>query len=190
MANSNQPLILIIDDEQAILKTLQDALTDEDYKVITLDEGQKALHTIGEIIPDLILLDIFMPNCNGLKLLSQIKKEFPDQKIIIISGFGNIPIAIEAIKNGAIDFIEKPLNLDEILHKISFLKEKLTPENYRDVLTPLLTKGGGQGFVVNLSVDVCSLSIMKLSRELKALYVDTVIEPWPGFYFDKKYKTR
>jgi DNA-binding NtrC family response regulator len=69
------------------------------------------------------MLDIFMPNCNGLNLLLQIKKEYPDQKVIIISGFGNIPIAIEAIKSGAIDFIEKPLNLDEILSKIAFLKK-------------------------------------------------------------------
>ena len=124
-------LILIIDDEEAILKTLKDALTDEDYKVETLSDGNKALDLIGKSIPDLILLDIFMPNCNGLKLLTQIKKEFPDQKVIIISGFGNIPIAIEATKKGAIDFIEKPLNLDEILNKISFLKTPPSPEEER-----------------------------------------------------------
>jgi len=114
---------------------------------------------------------------------------------IVLIGFGSIG-------RGILPLIERHFNFDKSrftvidpvdTHRrlldergISFLKEKLTPENYRDVLTPLLTKGGGQGFVVNLSVDVCSLSIMKLSRELKALYVDTVIEPWPGFYFDKK----
>jgi len=53
------------------------------------------------------------------------------------------------------------------------------------VLTPLINEGGGQAFIVNLSVDVSSLAIMKLARELNALYVDTVVEPWPGFYFDK-----
>ncbi len=61
----------------------------------------------------------------------------------------------------------------------------LTPENYRAVLTPLLTEGEGQGFCVNLSVDTSSLDIMKLCRELGVLYIDTVVEPWPGFYFDK-----
>lgn len=124
MNKHKNPLILIIDDEEAILTTLKAALTDEEYRVETLSQGQKALEKIGKLIPDLILLDIFMPNCNGLKLLAQIKKEYPNQKVIIISGFGNVPIAIEAVKNGAIDFIEKPLNLDEILNKISFLKEK------------------------------------------------------------------
>lgn len=120
----NAPLILIIDDEEAILKTLKDALTDEAYRVETLSQGEEALDAIGKLIPDLVMLDIFMPKHNGLKLLTQIKKEFPDQKVIMISGFGNIPIAIEAIHKGAIDFIEKPLNLDEILCKIEFLKKQ------------------------------------------------------------------
>ncbi len=69
---------------------------------------------------------------------------------------------------------------------IDYLQAALTEANYRDILTPLLTKGEGQGFIVNLSVEVCSLDIIKLARELKVLYVDTVIEPWPGFYFDPK----
>ncbi len=70
-------------------------------------------------------------------------------------------------------------------HGLRFETVALTPENYRDVLTPLLTEGGGQGFCVNLSVDTSSRAIMELCRELGALYVDTVAEPWPGFYFDK-----
>ncbi len=126
---SNAPLLLVVDDETTILKTLKEALEDENYKVETLSDGSKTLDAIGKLIPDLVLLDIFMPNVNGLKLLKKINKEYPQQKIIIISGFGNIPIAIEAIKKGAIDFIEKPLNLDEILSKISFLKnDKTSPE--------------------------------------------------------------
>jgi len=65
-----------------------------------------------------------------------------------------------------------------------FEKVALTPENYKDVLTPLLSEGEGQGFVVNLSVDTSSLDLMKLCRKLGVLYIDTVVEPWPGFYFD------
>ncbi len=69
---------------------------------------------------------------------------------------------------------------------VEFLHTALTRDNYREVLTPLLTKGGGQGMIVNLSVEVSSLDIIKLARELKCLYVDTVVEPWPGFYFDRE----
>src|SRR3954465_5882538 len=70
-------------------------------------------------------------------------------------------------------------------HGVRFVQTGLTRENYREVLTPLLTEGGGQGFCVNLSVDTSSRDIMELCRELGALYIDTVNEPWLGFYFDK-----
>jgi len=126
---NEKPLLLVIDDEEEILKTLKDSLEDENFRVETLADGHKALNLIGKLIPDLIFLDIFMPNCNGLDLLTRIKQEYPQQKVMIISGFGNIPIAIEAVKKGALDFIEKPLNLDEILSKTEFLKKEYSGEN-------------------------------------------------------------
>jgi homospermidine synthase len=73
--------------------------------------------------------------------------------------------------------------LDE--HGIRFVHQAVTRERYRHLLEPLLTADGGQGFCVNLSVDTSSLDIMRLCRELGALYIDTVVEPWAGFYFDK-----
>ncbi len=113
---------------------------------------------------------------------------------IVLIGFGSIGRGILPLIERHFDFdksrvtVIDPVDthrrlLDE--RGIAFLKTKLTPENYREVLTPLLTKGEGQGFIVNLSVDVSSLAIIKLARELNALCVDTVVEPWPGFYFDK-----
>ncbi len=69
---------------------------------------------------------------------------------------------------------------------IDFVQESVTKKNYKKLLTPLLTKGGGQGFCVNLSVDTSSLELMKLCRKLGVLYIDTVVEPWLGFYFDDK----
>ena len=113
---------------------------------------------------------------------------------IVLIGFGSIGRGILPLIERHFDFdksrvtVIDPVDthrrlLDE--RGIAFLKTRLTPENYREVLTPLLTKGEGQGFIVNLSVDVSSLAIIKLARELNALCVDTVVEPWPGFYFDK-----
>jgi homospermidine synthase len=67
---------------------------------------------------------------------------------------------------------------------IRFIQQAVTRENYREMLEPLLTEGGGQGFCVNLSVDTSSLDIMQFCSELGALYIDTVNEPWVGFYFD------
>src|SRR6478752_6053634 len=71
-------------------------------------------------------------------------------------------------------------------HGVRFVKQAVTKDNYRELLVPLLTEGGGQGFCVNLSVDTSSVDIMSMCREIGALYVDTVIEPWAGFYFDSK----
>jgi homospermidine synthase len=69
---------------------------------------------------------------------------------------------------------------------IRFVKQAVTRENYKEFLLPLLTAGPGQGFMVNLSVDVSSVAMMETAREAGALYVDTVVEPWPGMYFDPK----
>ncbi len=69
---------------------------------------------------------------------------------------------------------------------IRYIQQAVTRENYRHLLAPLLTEGDGQGFCVNVSVDTSSLDIMELCNEIGALYVDTVNEPWKGFYFDPK----
>ena len=69
---------------------------------------------------------------------------------------------------------------------IKFVHQAVTPANYRKLLAPLLTAGGGRGFCVNVSVDTSSLDIMELCNEIGALYIDTVNEPWLGFYFDSK----
>ena len=68
---------------------------------------------------------------------------------------------------------------------IAFVQEAVTKKNYKKLLTPLLTQGGGQAFCVNLSVDTGSVDLMHLCRKLGALYIDTVVEPWLGFYFDE-----
>lgn len=71
-------------------------------------------------------------------------------------------------------------------HGVRFIKKAITEKNFRKVLKPLLTQGKGQGFCVNLSVDTGSLDIMRFCRELGVLYIDTVVEPWLGFYWDDK----
>lgn len=112
---------------------------------------------------------------------------------IVMIGFGSIG-------RGTLPLIERHFNYDKarmvvidpsdadrkLLDErgIRFIQTAVTRENYRELLTPLLTAGGGQGFCINLSVDTSSVDLMKLTRELGALYIDTVVEPWLGFYFD------
>lgn len=70
-------------------------------------------------------------------------------------------------------------------HGVTFIQKAITKENYKEVLKPLLTQGGGTGFCVNLSVDVSSRDIMTFCQDIGSFYIDTVVEPWPGMYFDK-----
>jgi DNA-binding NtrC family response regulator len=121
---STRPLVLLVDDETNILHTLKAVLEDEQFLVEVIDSGSKVIDTIGKLIPDIVLLDIFLPNYNGLELLEQIKREYPAQDVIMISGFGTIPIATQALRAGARDFIEKPLNLDDVLAKLDYLKKQ------------------------------------------------------------------
>jgi homospermidine synthase len=112
---------------------------------------------------------------------------------IVMIGFGSIgkgtlPLIERHFKYDASRVVViDPNDADRALaekHGARFIKAAVTKENYRDLLTPLLTAGGGQGFCVNLSVDTSSVAIMELARELNVLYIDTVVEPWAGFYFD------
>jgi homospermidine synthase len=73
--------------------------------------------------------------------------------------------------------------LDE--RELRFIHTAITKENYRDVLTPLLTAGPGRGMIVNLSVDTCSVELMEFAKDLDCFYIDTVVEPWPGLYTDR-----
>lgn len=110
---------------------------------------------------------------------------------IVMIGFGSIGRGVLPLIHRHFDYdrdrfvIISPDDANEHIaaaYGVRFLKKALTPDNYRDLLTPLLAQGGGQGFCVNLSVDVGSLDVMKLCRELNALYIDTSNEPWSGFY--------
>jgi homospermidine synthase len=115
---------------------------------------------------------------------------------IVMIGFGSIgrgtlPLIERHFKFDksrmvVIDPREEPSDMEILAkHGIRHIKEYVTKDNYKELLKPLLTEGEGQGFCVNLSVDTGSLDILKLCRKHDVLYIDTVVEPWLGFYFDK-----
>ncbi len=107
--------VLIVDDEESILKSLSGVLEDEGYQTITVSNGIEALKISGREFPDVTFLDIWMADMDGLEVLRRLKAQDPDGVIIMISGHGTIASAVKAVKSGAFDFIEKPLNMNEIL---------------------------------------------------------------------------
>ena len=108
-------MILVVDDENDIRISLTGILEDEGYQVLCAASGLEALEIVRQDLPDLVLLDIWMPGLDGLETLEKLKLQFPHLTVIMISGHGTIETAVRTTKMGAFDFIEKPLSLDKVL---------------------------------------------------------------------------
>ena len=109
---------------------------------------------------------------------------------VVMIGFGSIGRGVLPLLDRHIDFdhdrctVIDPDDHDRHIldeYRVRYLRQPISQDNYRSLLPELLTEGEGQGFCINLSVDTSSLDIMRLCRELGVLYIDTVVEPWPGF---------
>jgi DNA-binding NtrC family response regulator len=107
--------ILVIDDERSIRNTLKDILEFEKYTVDLAEDGQKALEMLQSGDYDVILCDIKMPGMDGIEVLQKIEELKPETPVVMISGHGTIETAVESIKKGAYDYIEKPLDLNRLL---------------------------------------------------------------------------
>ena len=107
--------ILVIDDERSIRNTLKDILEFEKHKVVVAENGLQGLEIANNQLFDLIFSDIKMPEVDGMDLLVALKEKEIDVPIVMISGHGNIETAVESIKKGAFDFIEKPIDLNRLL---------------------------------------------------------------------------
>lgn len=107
--------ILIIDDEETIRLSLRGILEDEGFSVVEAETGEEGLDLLGTDIPDLVFLDIWLPGMDGLEALGIISHDYEGLPVIMISGHGTIETAVKALKNGAFDFIEKPLSLEKVV---------------------------------------------------------------------------
>jgi len=109
------PTILIVDDEPSIRRTVREILEYEEYAVEEAEDGAAAIETIRSMSLDLVLLDIKMPEVDGMDVLKTVADEAPETPVVMISGHGTIETAVEATKLGAFDFIEKPPDLNRLL---------------------------------------------------------------------------
>ncbi len=107
--------VLIIDDEPGIRTVLKDVLQDEGYSVLTAEDGLDGLSQLAAHPVDLVFLDVWLPSMGGIDVLKRIREEFSDVEVIMISGHANINLAVQAVKIGAFDFLEKPLSLDKTI---------------------------------------------------------------------------
>lgn len=127
----SKEVILIVDDEKGIRESLTGILEDEGYTVLTAISGEEALTTVKEHLPDLVFLDVWLPEMDGIETLSRLKEISKDIPVVMISGHGNIEVAVNATRLGAYDFLEKPLSLEKVLivAKRALERKSLEAEN-------------------------------------------------------------
>ncbi len=107
--------ILIVDDESNIIKTLSAILQDEGHIVYSASSGQEAISFLGKNDVDLMFLDVWLPDIDGIEVLEKVRQTSPEVSVIMISGHGSIDIAVKSTKMGAFDFLEKPPSMERIL---------------------------------------------------------------------------
>ncbi len=121
--------ILIVDDEQNIRRVLARAFEKNGYEVSVAENAHQALRLVDEFQPDLVLSDVVMPGPTGLELLKKLRAKYPDLPVVMMTAFGTIPMAVEAIRSGAFEFLTKPLDMDSLFKVVRHaLEESRKPQ--------------------------------------------------------------
>ncbi len=116
--------VLLVDDEEDFVENLSQRLEMRGLKVTAANRGEEAVELVDKQEFDAIVLDLAMPGMDGLEALRRIREKHPEAEIIMLTGHGSIKSSIEAMKLGAEDFLEKPVDMKELLQKISEARDK------------------------------------------------------------------
>lgn len=133
--------VMLVDDEEEFIELMSQRLETRGLKVITVISGEEAVAMTGDQNLDVAVVDFAMPGIDGIETLKQIKEQRPDIEVIMLTGQGTIQSGIEAMKHGAIDYLEKPVDLNVLMEKIRFAKqqrmlalEKKSAEEVKNIL--------------------------------------------------------
>ena len=139
--------ILIIDDEQAIRNALREILEYESFTIAEAEDGPTALKLLEKESFDVIFCDIKMPRMDGMEVLSKLKEKGSETPVIMITGHGNVETAVEALKKGAYDFIQKPLDLNRILVSVRNASNQQALQKETKTLRKKINKSAGSSIV-------------------------------------------
>lgn len=165
--------ILVIDDEKLLRWSLQQNLTKEGFTVVTAERGAEGLDLYVEEQPDIVLLDVHLPDISGITILENIKKENKDAIIIMVTAFGDVQTAVRTIKMGAYDFVEKPFNMDKIRILISKALETVSLRKEVSQFRSELSKKYGFSNIVGRSAEM--LKIFDLTRKVAKSDATTIL---------------
>jgi len=124
MAEKLDASVLLVDDEEQFLQVLSERLTNRGLHVISVTSGEEAIAMVENKTFDAVVVDLAMPGIDGIETTKQIKEKRPDLEIIILTGHATVKAGIEAMKLGAEDFLEKPVDLNVLLERIRNAKNK------------------------------------------------------------------
>jgi len=170
----DKPKILVVDDEESMCKFMEIMLKKEGYQVITSQDAQSALERVKSEDYDLVIADLMMPEMSGLELLSRVKSVNPELDFMVMTAFASVDSAIEALKNGAFDYITKPFRVDEIKIAVrkSLEQRKIVRENIK-LKKALETKFDFDYFIGN-NPDIVKLKKMaeRISRSDSTVLIE------------------
>jgi response regulator RpfG family c-di-GMP phosphodiesterase len=185
----DRPRILVVDDEKVIRDMLADFLGMEGYAVRTAEDGQSALGELEKGHYDLVISDLKMPRMGGIALLDEIGKTAPDALTVIMTGFGTVETAIDAMKRGAYDYVLKPFKLDEVVHVVQrgIEKQRMAAENLR-LREALSLYKVSEAIAGSLSLDqVLETVADSCLNEVRGDLVSTWLDDGEGSFFERQH---
>jgi response regulator RpfG family c-di-GMP phosphodiesterase len=186
--HDERPRVLVVDDEKFIRDILADFLGMEGYVVRTAEDGVAALSELRNAHYDLILSDLKMPRMGGIELLDAIGTAAPNALTVIMTGFGTVETAIDAMKRGAYDYILKPFKVEEVIRVVQrgIEKQKLAAENLR-LREALSLYKVSEAIAASLSLDEVLATVGETGlHEVKGDLVSTWLEDGEGGFFERQ----
>lgn len=186
-SHDERPRVLVVDDEKVIRDMLADFLGMEGYDVRTAEDGTSAIGELSHGHFDLVISDLKMPRMGGIALLDEVTKIAPDALTIIMTGFGTVETAIDAMKKGAYDYVLKPFKLDEVVHVVQrgIEKQRMAAENLR-LREALSLYKVSEAIAASLSLDqVLETVAESCLHEVRADLVSTWLDDGEGGYFER-----
>ncbi len=183
------PRILVVDDEKVIRDMLADFLSMEGFAVRTAEDGAAALHELTRGSYDLVISDLKMPRMGGIALLDEISKSAPDALTVIMTGFGTVETAIDAMKRGAYDYVLKPFKVDEVMHVVhrGLEKRRMAAENMR-LKEALSLYKVSEAIQASLSLDqVLETVADSCLSEVRSDLVSTWLDNGEGGFFERQH---
>jgi DNA-binding NtrC family response regulator len=177
MPTSDIPCILVIDDDHSSLSSLQDVLQQAGYRVITAQSGVEGLERLTDSMPNLVITDLRMREIDGMKILEAVRKNRKDLPVIVMTAFTSMETAIDAIRNGAYDYISKPFKLDHLRMVVARALEQAGLRKENRLLRNLVEEQG-QAEVVGRSPEM--VEIYKIIGRVAPLNTTVLIQGESG----------